>query len=368
MIEQLRFQNFMRLKDVSIDLGRLTVLLGPNGSGKTSIMRGISLLCGLAKKHPFEVMKANLPASSLRTADTVDDVGLCAGGTWDSIPGTLSMRIRHQDEKTQDSPNGDVIDIERHWGSTEPLEWSVLIEQPEHYLPVKDKFLTRFEQSVLFNFNVEALCLPTEQSKVDARIEENGKGLTAALQNILLDNRHRFAELEKAAGRVVPDLRGIRFKKPVFSGYSHELCLDFENAPNVPARAISEGTLITLGVLTSLFTVSDPTVVCIENMGHGLHPKAMSALVAQLRKILDEYPHVQIVATTHSPYMIDHFQGEEVRVLSLDTSGNTVCKALTEHPEYHNWKDRMNTGEFWSTVGEKWVTEQPDEEQHKDDE
>jgi len=46
-----------------------------------------------------------------------------------------------------------------------------------------------------------------------------------------------------------------------------------------------------------------------------------------------------------------------ILLTSLDDEGYAVVKPLTDHPEYERWKDLMAPGEFWSTVGEKWVTE-----------
>jgi predicted ATP-dependent endonuclease of OLD family len=44
LIEQVSFRNFMALREVDVDLEPFTVLVGPNASGKTSILSGIQLL------------------------------------------------------------------------------------------------------------------------------------------------------------------------------------------------------------------------------------------------------------------------------------------------------------------------------------
>lgn len=68
---------------------------------------------------------------------------------------------------------------------------------------------------------------------------------------------------------------------------------------------------------------------------------------------------LQIVATTHSPYLLDYVEADEVLLTSLGDDGYAAVKPLTEHPDYERWKDVMAPGEFWSTVGERWITEQP---------
>src|SRR4051812_6355563 len=50
MITRAKFKNFKALRDVEITFdSRLTVLVGPNGSGKTSALQGIHYLAKLAQ-------------------------------------------------------------------------------------------------------------------------------------------------------------------------------------------------------------------------------------------------------------------------------------------------------------------------------
>ena len=44
MIDRVHFEKFKSLDDVTIELGRLTALVGPNGCGKSSVLQGIHLL------------------------------------------------------------------------------------------------------------------------------------------------------------------------------------------------------------------------------------------------------------------------------------------------------------------------------------
>ena len=120
---------------------------------------------------------------------------------------------------------------------------------------------------------------------------------------------------------------------------------------------MSEGTLLTLGLLTVLAVPFHTGTILIDDLERGLHPKALGELVRQLRRVQEQYPELQVVATSHSPYLLDHFKAEEILLTSLDEEGYAVVKPLTDHPEYERWKDLMAPGEFWSTVGESWITE-----------
>ena len=41
MIESIRFRNFKVLRDATLPLSRCTVLVGPNGSGKTTVLQAL---------------------------------------------------------------------------------------------------------------------------------------------------------------------------------------------------------------------------------------------------------------------------------------------------------------------------------------
>ena len=75
-----------------------------------------------------------------------------------------------------------------------------------------------------------------------------------------------------------------------------------------------------------------------------------------VREVLAHRSELQILCTTHAPYLLDRFQPEEVRVLSLNERGHTVARELTDHPEWSEQIRGLSTGEFWSSVGEQWVT------------
>jgi AAA15 family ATPase/GTPase len=52
MIESIEFKNFKALKDTMLPLSPFTLIIGPNGSGKTTAMQSLQLMqeAGSAKK------------------------------------------------------------------------------------------------------------------------------------------------------------------------------------------------------------------------------------------------------------------------------------------------------------------------------
>src|SRR6267142_200332 len=49
MIRKVRVENYKSLPDLTLDLGRVTVLIGANGSGKSNILEAIALASAAAQ-------------------------------------------------------------------------------------------------------------------------------------------------------------------------------------------------------------------------------------------------------------------------------------------------------------------------------
>jgi len=78
-------------------------------------------------------------------------------------------------------------------------------------------------------------------------------------------------------------------------------------------------------------------------------------LISVLRKLLEQYPDLQIIATSHSPYILSKLEWNEVRVTGLKDDGSAICARLEDHPEVERWREAMTPGEFWSHAGDDWV-------------
>src|SRR5579884_3772824 len=66
MIEKASFRNFKSLRDITVEFEQLTVIVGPNASGKTSILEGLSLLgLSMTARGPKEVFQGRRSAQLL---------------------------------------------------------------------------------------------------------------------------------------------------------------------------------------------------------------------------------------------------------------------------------------------------------------
>ena len=178
-----------------------------------------------------------------------------------------------------------------------------------------------------------------------------------ALANMALNDPDSWQALQSDLRTIVESIRRLRHTRSRNPSIPAALLFDTVGADSVPAEQVSEGTLYVLGLLTTLHTAGRPNLVLLDDLDRGLHPKAQKDLIALLRRLLDLNHDLQIIATTHSPYMLDCMKVDEVRMTLLDDDGATMCAALTSHPKFPKWKDEITPGEMWSLFGEKWIAE-----------
>jgi predicted ATPase len=343
MIAKAEFRNFKSLRDVSVDLERFTVFVGPNASGKSSILQGLDLLC-----RAFDLQDATAlnEVAQQRSRGTHDRVELISevSGHW------YCYRSNPSDTPKDRPPKPEVKWNDVGWGETaDPTseDWKEWNFPQDRTSPLPRSVLLRLEVSKLID--------PGQPSEATI-MSPDGKGLHSALANTALNDPDTWQQLQADLRRIIPSIRRLRHTKN-YPRQPSSLLFDTVGADSLPAHQVSEGTLLVLGMLAALHAESRPSLVLLDDLDRGLHPKAQKELITLLRGLLDTNPELQIVASTHSPYLLDCMGTNEVRMTFLDEDGATMCAPLTSHPQFPKWKDEMTPGEMWSLFGEKWLVE-----------
>jgi energy-coupling factor transporter ATP-binding protein EcfA2 len=351
MIKTAAFKNFKALKDVSLDLEPFTVLVGPNGSGKTSILEGLRFLAKHGEcPHAWRTMKWDSLHTGGKGAAPGDNiVFMCSGDQ-----GRLTVTLGPPNVRPRLGPTP--------WGS------SVQVSDGAEVIP----------PAAFVRFDPHRLAAASYRSKAAARLRDDGEGLASVLAYLAAEKPPVFEAIQEGIRRVVSSVRAVRslpilirrkrrkivtidgkkytrVKVSLFWGHAIEF--DTDAGVGLPASMMSEGTLLVLGLLTVIMGPGHPRLVLWDDIDRALHPKAQGEVVELLRRLQSQNPELQIVATSHSPYLVDHLKAEEVRLTTLTPEGFVAVARLDRHPQFEKWKDETSPGEFWSFVGEKWVAE-----------
>lgn len=353
MLTQATFRNYKALRSVDVTFERrLTVIVGPNGSGKSSILEGIDYLC-----KPVVV---NQPASFdtlevLRKRDATSSQIELAYSASEMDGGRFRLAIIPAGHPFL---NGKSVNMDGPSGLFVRLYQKEPIDDQNFALGyfVQQQFQTSLLRSVLIRFDSSRLFEPSLTNTLQPRLESNGTGLSSTLAYMMKKYPDDFASVIAHLRNIISNIERVRLdlvSGP--GGICDELLFDFKSASNVSARFVSAGTLNALGLLTALHMQPYPDVVLYDDLDNDLHPRAQAELVRVLRSILDQFPNLQIIATSHSPYILDRLEPEEVRITAIGDDGGVICAPLKSHPDFDRWKETMTPGEFWSHVGEDWL-------------
>jgi predicted ATPase len=419
MIDQVSFTNFKSLRRVDVDLRRFMVIVGPNGSGKTSILDGLHYLAQATQKPIVSILSGVFAPPNLQSRGAEEPMMLALSGRYHGMAAEVEMVITSKDD-ANNHPTWSAI-VTRRWGESEeqtsetragsksrpklvtPSGPPLPPKAPPAPLPRPKPPVappppnTRGPQSGdmlalarelgstrKLRLDVEKLAAPSYSDEETPRMAIDGEGLASVLADLAGRSPDVFQSIQDAASQIIPTLARIRTRRAkvheriqqeiriddepltrtvVETRWGQQLVLDFNGAPDVPAPLASEGTLLVIGLLTALLTEPRPRLLLLDDIDKALHPRAQRELVAQLRRVLALDPELQIIATSHSPYLLDHFDPQDVLVTALRPDGSTACAPLTAHPDFERWKSTTHAGELWSFLGDDWVAERPSAEQ-----
>ena len=143
-------------------------------------------------------------------------------------------------------------------------------------------------------------------------------GDLAHVASVLADWREQqpaaYAAVDAEFRRLMPEFAGLELKSGSAGTVELGARLRTNGHDFITAEDFSQGTLYQLAILVLAFSPRPPAVVCLEEADRGMHPRSLRELRDTLYRL--SYPRdeglerspVQVITTTHSPYLLDQFR------------------------------------------------------------
>ena len=391
MIKTLRVKNFKALRDIEIHFTPIHVLIGPNDSGKTSILDVLAALCR-SVDHPLnqaflgswkgtELVWTGHPKLSVTVEVDFSDETITAYG----INVLFGMQNKKADIQSEFFTKGtSTVKLDRLGEQT----WiKYQLNHPGWSSPHSDS-LTQVHKLLegvhYYRLNPSFLSLPVApDAKRRFRMEYNGFGLALCLDEIWGDNRDKFVQLERRFTKVFPHIKSIQLKQetayraPVDNPEQVTMLnradgkgLYFEmkeSGQSIPASQASDGTLLVLAYLSVLYLPQPPRLLLIEEPENGIHPKRLRDILEILRNLVHEQSHTQVILTTHSPYGLDLFKPEEVTLCTNLDTGEIKTTRMSDSPVVLQQLDVFTLGEIWTSEGDMKIAQSENQNKERNE-
>ena len=329
MLTKLEIKNYKSICNATVELSPFTLLIGANGAGKTNF---ISLLRDL--HHLYEGFDHG--GSGLKK-----HLGLFNEKQLIELTTSQGDKVIFDGEK-----KGFVV--EESENTSKNFQSNEDDNEEEDFLLFLSPTLPGLSNVRVFNLD------PSSPGKEEALAEwpsiySDGSGVVQVLDALKTGDREDlFILIEKKLGEYIPEIEKLIFA-PGKGGKSLQVREKYLPKP-IPVSALSEGTRFVLTILTILYQEHPPSLICIEDIDRGFHPRLFQQMV-ELCNDLSRELDVQIIATTHNPYILDEFKGNESAVVIVEkkegcTTFTTLAERLAQI-EADGEEEEMPLGSLW---------------------
>lgn len=371
MLKSVHIEGFKSIRDATIDLGPLTVLIGANGSGKSNFVSFLKMLKAIAAGRLQQYAATHTPDEELgdfvARAGGADKLLFFGADTTDTIVAKIAMDVGEKrwswDTQLGYAANGLTVkrlilevpgsdpmlfagERSRPGDEPSPESWvfgpSAIRGAPEHVSPFIDGWRT-------YHFDNTSDKAAVRQSIYvdDNRQLHSDAGNLAAYLYMLREVERPYYDRIIGAFRLAAPwfddfvIEPLELRPEDVKLHWREKGRDRIFGPH----QLSDGSLRTIALFTLLLQPEKrlPSLVIIDEPELGLHPYAITMLAELLRSASVT---TQVIVATQSVTLLNHFTPREIVTVERDGEGGTTFLRQSEE-RLAEWLERYSVGELW---------------------
>ena len=358
MLKRIRVAGWKSIKDQTIDLTPLTVVIGANGAGKSNLLSLFKLLNAMFANTPglrnyvgmsgyadslLHYGSRQTPIAELELTFVTDRGENLYFARWAAAAGGTLIFV---DERVEFLRSGalrsEVVDL----GAGHPE--TKLLQAAEEGSTQAIFALHLLRSSRLFHFHDTSDNSATRKPcyvEANRFLYPDAGNLAAMLHLFREQHPTAYRRITATVRQMVPDFDGFILEpsrlneKQILLNWSHK-GREYEFGPH----QLSDGSLRFIALATLLLQPADklPLLIALDEPELGLHPSALEVLggMAKAASL-----HCQLIFATQSAAFLDQFDPENIVVVNT-RSGSSEFQRL-DGEKLAEWRVRYTLGEIW---------------------
>lgn len=355
MIERVLLNNYKSIKSADIRLGRINLLLGGNGAGKSNFISVFDLLLAVYNQRLGEYVLRHGGTNRMLYNGSKESDEISMLFDFDNT-NTLYLKLQPSQEtaKLFVAESGDYFncnnDTTKNYGSAWNYKrWDNMAEESRilDSRTWRSGYLKKDLKGVqVYHFHDTSRTAPMRgMSNINDNegLRPDGSNLAACLYKMQQLNPQSFLRLEGVVRSIAPYFKRFKLQPNAFDENMILMQWEAEDTDSYfDSYSFSDGTIRFIALATLLMHEDRPSTIIIDEPELGLHPFAIVKLAALVRNASVDS---QIIMASQSTNLINQFEPENVIVVDRE-DGQTVFKNLNSE-ELDVWLDSYSIGDIW---------------------
>jgi predicted ATPase len=337
-----------------LNLRAINLVIGPNGSGKSNFIGVFSFLHAIREGHLQEyTLKAGGADKILHFGSKVTPKMEIRISFADGV-NQYQIALEATDADQLHTTSESVYFWDRQRYPDKPYERGLSARNGE--AGISDPNCTRVADYVrrhldrwrLYHFHDTSASSPMKKTadlNDNHYLRPDGSNLVAFLYYLRQKDGASYSLIKGAVQRMAPFFEDFVLEPQKLNPSKIQLEWRHKGSDSYfDASSLSDGTLRFIALAT-LFLQPDayrPSVILVDEPELGLHPYAITLLASFVKQASIK---TQVIVSTQSPLLLDHFQPEDVLVADRVNGGTQLTRL--ESAKLATWLQEYSLGQLW---------------------